>query len=160
MPTLNSKQQETFDKCYAVYKCPKGRLKKGSAEVSWKKRVLTDELGNEIFEHILSFNRYQRDVGERIDYNRGFTEYLNQYGWRDEIPSRSEAKVATDVKPCNCCQTMGKIVIGSQSFCDDEYRRFQPNKYANQLNEVRREHKLFKQEGESSAEFRKRCAWM
>ena len=109
--------EEWFEQCYSVYKAPGTRTKKGMALKSWKKINPDETLANQIFEAILAQNRYQKSIGESMQYNRGFQVWLNQDGWLDEIPSVAEKRtVVGDL--CKCGKPAHPANNGQ---CDDCY---------------------------------------
>jgi len=154
---LNPKQQEIFDRCYAVYKCPKSRKQLGAEKKTWEKLKISDELGEEIFEHLLAMNRYNRDVGASLEYKRGFCVYLNNNGWEDEIPSRSEAKTVTEASLCPCCGRQGSVKIARKTFCEKYYlnNNMDPKDRV-RLKASRKKHNLRKGVNETSKDFRAR----
>ena len=85
---LTPDQLARFDKCYSVYRKKKAR---GQAETTWQKWNPDDQLTNEIFEAILAQNRAGEAYCE-TRFLRNFSTYLNDKGWKDEIPSVMEAE--------------------------------------------------------------------
>jgi hypothetical protein len=113
---LSEDHQEAFDKCYAVYRCPGSRKQRGASEKAWKKLNPSKELIETIFQAILAQNRYQDAANESDKYNRGFSVWLNNSGWRDQIGSHSE--VEKHSSKCNC----GKPIFhGPLNVCFDCY---------------------------------------
>jgi len=162
MSALNEKQQEEFDKCLSVYRSPGTRTSRGTSEKSWLKHVIPlqkedPDLPDKIFQWIISFNLYQKEVGESIQFNRGFQVFLNNNGWRDEIPSRFEAKEKQESALCPCCKEEGKIKIQNKSFCEKYYRNnLMSQKERGMLKYYIKKYNLIRGD-ETSQEFQQRC---
>lgn len=116
---LTEKQQELFEKCYGIW--PPGRKQRGACEKSWKSLNPDEILANEILQTIIAWNHYWRSVNQDLKYVRLFSTWLNQRGWRDEIPSVSgETKKEMVTEKCQC----GRFTIGPlYSVCDSCIRR-------------------------------------
>ena len=101
--TLPKWSQDLFNKCYTVW--PAGRKQRGVCEQSWTKLNPNEELANDIYQRILAWNRYYRDNSVDLKYVRLFSTWLNQKGFKDDIPSHTEETEETKNHVCvgqNC----------------------------------------------------------
>lgn len=92
---LTPEQQAHHDRCYEVW--TPTRKSRGVCEKAWLKYAVDavekkETTYDEIFERILAWNRYFKAMNTERRYIKLFETWIRNRGWRDDIPSASEAR--------------------------------------------------------------------